>query len=482
MGHIWGTLWGTGHGGGNVKVAATNARDFGSVRKLPSGKFQARYRDPDGERRHAPTTFTTKKAAAAYLSDVQSDIERGRWKSPEQLAAEQELTAAERDQTLTVAQLAEVWMETIPSDNHRTLSASRVRRFINPELGDIKIDELTRERCEQWYRDMNETLCPGAPTQVRRTFAALHTMLKMAVHEDWIDTSPLRIKGALVDVPAREPQTATPAEVDELAAAMPVELEMAVQIAAWCSLRAGEVLGLQVDDVTVDRNTVVPLAPIVRLQLRRHVVAGRGTGSMRIVAGTKASEGRPESVVVPPHLVVPLWEHVHKYSRKAEPRWLFPGTRSVDLPCGPATLDRRWRLAREACDLEQLTFHDLRRTGNTIAALAGATLGEMKQRLRHRTSEAGERYIVAARGADVALASRMSQQAVNPHRVTPRIEIPRAGADVLGTREVDAVIDSVRDLIERVLESGNEVLERYLLGQLDEVSAEADAELGRESS
>lgn len=470
-----------GHGArdtmGGCEVAATNARDFGNVRKLPSGRHQARYRGPDGVRYSAPTTFTTKKTANAWLADVQSDIERGRWKSPDQLAADDALTAAARAEVLTVADLANVWMETIPSDNHRTLSASRVRRFINPELGDIKIDELTRERCEQWYRDMNEVLCPGAPTQVRRTFAALHAMLKLAVHEDWIATSPLRIKGALIDVPAREPQTATPAEVDQLAAAMPDELGMAVQIAAWCTLRAGEVLGLQINDIVVDRHAVVPLAPTVRLNLRRHIVAGRGTGSMRIVAGTKESEGRPESVVVPPHLVVPLWSHVRKYGRKVDPRWLFPGTRSVDLPCGPATLDRRWRLAREACGMEQLTFHDLRRTGNTIAARAGATLGEMKQRLRHRSSAAAERYIVAARGEDVALAARMSQQAVNPHRVALSVEVVQAGTDVVGTREVDTVIDSVRNLIERVLDAGNEVLERYLLDQLDEVSAEVDIEL-----
>ncbi|MDO3312479.1 tyrosine-type recombinase/integrase [Mycobacteroides abscessus] len=462
-------------------MAATNARDFGNVRKLPSGRYQARYRGPDGVRYPAPTTFTTKKAANAWLSDVQSDIERGRWKSPEQLAADDALTAALRAEVLTVAELANVWMETIPSDNHRTLSASRVRRFINPELGDIKIDELSRERCEQWYRDMNETLCPGAPTQVRRTFAALHAMLKLAVHKDWIATSPLRIKGALIDVPAREPQTATPAEVDQLAAAMPEELGMAVQIAAWCTLRAGEVLGLQIDDIAVDRHTAVPLAPTVRLNLRRHIVAGRGTGSMQIVGGTKESEGRPESIVVPPHLVAPLWGHVRKYGRKTDPRWLFPGTRSVDLPCGPATLDRRWRLAREACGMEQLTFHDLRRTGNTIAARAGATLGEMKQRLRHRSSTAAERYIVAARGEDVALAARMSQQAVNPHRVAPGVEVVRAGMDVVGAHEIDTAIDNLRNLVERVLDAGNEVLERYLLDQLDEVSTAAGTELRRRS-
>ncbi|MFC7756382.1 site-specific integrase [Tsukamurella soli] len=88
------------------------------------------------------------------------------------------------------------------------------------------------------------------------------------------------------------------------------------------------------------------------------------------------------------------------------------------MPCGYVTLDRRFHLG--ACDLEHLTLHDLRRTGNTIAAVVGATLGEMKQLLRHRTSEAAERYIVAARGADAALARRISEPAVNPLRSSGR--------------------------------------------------------------
>lgn len=117
--------------------------------------------------------------------------------------------------------------------------------------------------------------------------------------------------------------------------------------------------------------------------------------------------------------MTPLWRHAARYGRRVEPRWLFPGTRTLELPCGPATLDRRWRKAREKCDLEQYTFHDLRRTGNTIAALAGATMGEMKQRLRHRTSEAAERYIVAPKGADIALAQRMSELAPNKPAAPP---------------------------------------------------------------
>jgi hypothetical protein len=139
------------------------AREFGSIRKLPSGRFQARYRAPDsGELTPATVTFTSKKAASAWLADVQSDIERGRWKSPEQLAAEKAEAAVAAAETLTVAQVADIWLETIPSDNHRVTSAGRVRRFINPELGGIPITELTKTRCDRWHHDMEERLCSGA--------------------------------------------------------------------------------------------------------------------------------------------------------------------------------------------------------------------------------------------------------------------------------------------------------------------------------
>lgn len=450
-------------------MASAGARDFGSIRKLPSGRWQARYRAPDGQRRTAPVTFTTKKAASAWLAEVQSDIERNRWKPPERVAAEE----AEAE-VPTVSQLAEVWMESIPSENHRMTSASRVRRFINPELGDIKITELTRERCDRWHRDMEERLCPGAPTQRTRTYAALHAMLKLAVHMDLIDVSPLRIKGLLVDRPAREPQTATPAEVDQLAAAMPAYLSMFVQLSAWCGLRLGEVNGLQIGDITVDRSTPVPLLPVVRIQIRRHVVQGRGTGSMTIVPGSKAT-GRTESVVVPPHLHVSLWEHVETHARKVEPQWVFPGTRTVDMPVGPATVDRRWRLAREACDLEHLVFHDLRRTSSTTAAMAGATVGELKERLRHRTSEAAERYIVSARGADADLATRMSQLAANPHRSVVRTAAGSQAGDTLDEAAIDAVIETVTALVAKVRGSGDPELARYLADRLAEASAEASS-------
>ena len=44
-------------GGGNTR--GTRQR-FGNVRKLPSGRLQARYTGPDGQEHRAPITFDTK--------------------------------------------------------------------------------------------------------------------------------------------------------------------------------------------------------------------------------------------------------------------------------------------------------------------------------------------------------------------------------------------------------------------------------------
>jgi hypothetical protein len=51
----------------------------GHIRKLSSGRYQARFTFPDGVRRPAPTTFQTKKDANAWLAQQNADVSRGVW-------------------------------------------------------------------------------------------------------------------------------------------------------------------------------------------------------------------------------------------------------------------------------------------------------------------------------------------------------------------------------------------------------------------
>lgn len=59
----------------------------GSVRQLPSRRWQARYRLDDGTLRCAPVTFDTKLDAGAWLADyaegvvvARSDVRTPRWR------------------------------------------------------------------------------------------------------------------------------------------------------------------------------------------------------------------------------------------------------------------------------------------------------------------------------------------------------------------------------------------------------------------
>ena len=61
----------------------TGRRRFGAVRRLSSGRWQARFRDPETNLyRNAPRTFATKTAAAKWLSAIETDMARGDWHDP----------------------------------------------------------------------------------------------------------------------------------------------------------------------------------------------------------------------------------------------------------------------------------------------------------------------------------------------------------------------------------------------------------------
>ena len=58
------------------------ARSFGNIRKLPSGRYQARYWHL-GAQVAADTTFASKTDARRWFSTVEADMVRGVWVDPD---------------------------------------------------------------------------------------------------------------------------------------------------------------------------------------------------------------------------------------------------------------------------------------------------------------------------------------------------------------------------------------------------------------
>ena len=57
-------------------------RSFGTIRQLPSGRYQARSPGPDGRLRTAPDTFESRADAGRFLSAIETDMQRGLWNDP----------------------------------------------------------------------------------------------------------------------------------------------------------------------------------------------------------------------------------------------------------------------------------------------------------------------------------------------------------------------------------------------------------------
>ena len=61
---------------------------FGAIRKLPSGRYQASYVGPDGERHNAPRTFDALTDARGWLAIQQARILDGTWSAHDTARAE----------------------------------------------------------------------------------------------------------------------------------------------------------------------------------------------------------------------------------------------------------------------------------------------------------------------------------------------------------------------------------------------------------
>lgn len=159
---------------------------WGSVRRLASGRYQARYR-LHGQEFVAPGTFRTKRDADAFLAHVRADVERGTWVNPE----------AGR---ITLTEYAWRWLEERPGLRPRTreLYESELRLHILPALGQLELVNLTTSRVRTWHAQMLKAARPGATT-VAKCYRLLRAVLGTALEDELIVKNPCVLKGAGVE-------------------------------------------------------------------------------------------------------------------------------------------------------------------------------------------------------------------------------------------------------------------------------------------
>jgi hypothetical protein len=179
-------------------------RQWGSVRKLASGRYQARL--PDGS--PAPETFPTKAEAGRWLSLAEADLVRGTFVHPSLNA------------NVTVAEWLQEWRASHSLHKRPTTllrDESAIRRHLVPRLGDIQLAKLRQTDVQAFVADLRREVGPGT---TRSIYGVLRAALNAAVNAELLARSPARgIK--LPQVPKTDVVTLRPEDLHRLAAALP---------------------------------------------------------------------------------------------------------------------------------------------------------------------------------------------------------------------------------------------------------------------
>ncbi len=355
-------------------------RSFGAVRELPSGYYQARYVGPDRQTYRAPVTFSTYGDADTWLSGVRADIARDKWVSP-----------ATRKAT-TVPTLTEYATTWLADRALKPRTAAHYRQLLDahvlPALGDHPVNAITPIVVRTWHARLDT-----GPTAKAHAYSLLKTILGTAVTDDVLPANPCRVRGAGQSQRVVQVKPATLDELAALVAALPDRYRALVLLAAWCGLRFGELAALTRADLDKQNGVV---------HIRRAVVR---VGGATVVGSPKSAAG-VRDVVIPPHLLPLLVEHVKTHAAFGRDGLLFPSAGGDHL--NPSALSTVFYPAREAAGRPDLRFHDLRHTGAVLAAQTGATLAELMGRLGHSTAQAALRYQHASADRDRVVAERLS--------------------------------------------------------------------------
>ena len=371
----------------------TTRASWGWVRKRSSGRYQASYIGPDGNRHYAPSTFGAKVDAENWLAAQRTEVAAGAWTT----ATATGKATAQAERARTIADYAEEWLA---SRDVKIRTADEYRRLLAgplAELATLSLGTLTAARVRSWNGAL---LATGRKTQAARAYGLLSSIMKTAVDDGILDATPCRIPGAQSKSTGRRVTPPTDVELETILATITPRFRALVSIAAAGGLRYGEATALRAKDVTVERDVDGALSA-VRLNVERGVVRTADG----IVPGTTKSTAGVRKVAIFGDDARIVAEHVRDLIGDA---LLFPAADGVGF-LAQSAFWKHWNPARTAAGREDMPFHALRHYAGTRYAQAGATPRETMARLGHSSIGAAMRYQHAG-DRDDELAARMARR------------------------------------------------------------------------
>ncbi|HEY4455818.1 MAG TPA: tyrosine-type recombinase/integrase [Pseudonocardiaceae bacterium] len=296
-----------------------------------------------------------------------------------------------------------MWITERPALRPRTVELYRwlLRKHIEPYIGAVQLGKLSAAVVRQWRADR---LAAGVSESVTaKAYRLLRAVMNTAVDEDKIvNSNPCRVRGADRENPEERP-VITVAQVFDLAGRMPERFRCMVLLAAFASLRFGEVTALRRCDVAPDGSWVRVSRALVE-------VPGRG-----LVVGPPKSRAGVRTVIVPAAVRPEVVKHLDSYVKAEPDGLLLTGEQGGALRRPNFNQRTKWTAIVKKMDLAGLHFHDLRHAGNIWASKAGMSTKDLMARMGHDDMRAALIYQRATSEADQKIADQLSRM-VDEHR------------------------------------------------------------------
>ena len=354
-------------------------RQFGSIRRLPSGRWQARYWTPADEEHTAAQTFATKGDAARFLARVQTEMDRGEWHDP-------------RLGRITFGRWVEEYLAGARHKRPTTRARDEVvlRTHFLPALGRKPLTAITPLDVRRLVEAMAGRL---APATVRTNYGVLKAVLNAAVEADVIARSPCRgVK--LTTSRLQERPTLAADDLHRLATAVAEPYRPVIYVAGVLGLRWSEVAGLRVRHLDFLRRTVTVTETLAEVNGRLQPAATKSRAGIRTLA-------------VPPFLMDMLAAHLAIRSRPGPDELVFTSPAGAPLR-GTNFRTRVWEPAVRQAGLESLTFHGLRHAAASFMVDGGEHPRVIQHRLGHSTARLSlELYAHVSQEADRAAAAHL---------------------------------------------------------------------------
>ncbi|MFE6691634.1 tyrosine-type recombinase/integrase [Streptomyces sp. NPDC057743] len=206
-------------------------------------RYRARYIGPDGTEKSKSFRDGQKRLAEKWLSNIEADMSRGEYVDP-------------RASRTTFQQYAEKWLKALEADPNTLESMrSQLKLHAYPYLGTRPLGSFKPGHIREWTAALKEAGIPGPYAQV--IYANVRAALSAAVDDGHLTRNPCSARS--VKPPAVERKRVMPWSAERVFAvqhAMPERYQAMVDLGAGCGLRQGEILGIALDAIDFDTDTV----------------------------------------------------------------------------------------------------------------------------------------------------------------------------------------------------------------------------------